>query len=678
MRCLPVVPGLAALLAVLPFAASAPQALALDIVVLDDGEVEEIVTDSGEESEADTDVKLSEKQEKWLTEFVKKTADFKKKAFEKEAESAAKELKDSLKLDDAAQAKLKELAPKAAAAAHEVWTAKCKEWLSPFLAQAGEGDGAMAGWEAEDIANSSTVPGAIDPAETEVWKKGVAEILTPEQIKAHSDLETERIAKLREQLADYLAASEAQASEVITRAMESALNRILQYSEIDEERKKKLKAASDEAVKLTVADWKVRAEKQLLQMSESQREQMTRNGGFMGVNTNEKHNKPDLQKVWQEASRSVLTEIEQKQIKERRAEARGRRAEALAMVLVSELERFVGFNDKQREEITKLAAPLLLKLPAQFFESPDNGYYSIDMSQLFRQMTKLTDEQLGTQLDAAQIKRWKAVNASQLSRNSYVRERLDAGKLPPPEEMDEVEVERILSGFLHRESRKMRKAAQSVMEAEVENIVRVAGPAPEAVAVLHTASKGAAEELTLNSTNNLESWVRGQFQNLKPEDVPGRLQNLYNPYFSERQMQAETELWTSTVERMLTEPQRDAWKKELEARAAWRRRGLTATVMTELEKRIVLSPEKRPALQEKITSVIAEYEPDFANYFSFGWHLQGYYSMIPLAMLQDKEMEEHFDKKQLETVKEKCLGNSLQYVEMIRRNHESRTGKSGK
>ena len=677
MRLLPVVPGLAALLASLPFALSVSGVSAQQVIVIDD---DGNITESSAEPSADGDAskQLSEKQKKWLSEFIKKASTHKRKSYEKNAEAAATALAASLEADAATREKLKALTPKAVEAATAQWTEKCTEWLTPFLIQAGESEEGMRGWEADQIADNSSVPGTIDPAETEEWKAGVKTVLTPEQFAAHEAKEKERLAKLREEMADYLAASEGQATEVMTRIMDGAMNRILQFTEIDDERKKKLKAASEEAVKLTMAGWKVRAEKQLLQMGENARTQMTRNGGVMGVNSNEKENKPAAQKVWKDAVASVLTEIEQKQIKERRAEVRSRRSEALAMVLVSDLERFIGFNDRQREELTKLAAPSLLKLPNTYFESPENGYYSLDMALLLREMKKLTDEQLATQLDADQIKRWKAVSPAQLSRNNYVREKVDLGKLPPPEEMDEVEVERLLSGFLHREARKMKKTVQGVMEAEVANIVRVANPAPEAVTVLHTAAKGAAEELTLNSVTNLESWVRGQFQNVKPEDVPARLQNLYNPYFSERQAQAEPEIWTASVERLLTEPQREAWKKELDSRAAWRRKGLSAMVMTELEKRLILSPEKRAPLHEKIAAVIAEFEPDFANYFSFGWHLQGYYAMIPLAMLSEKEMEEYFDKKQLETVKEKCLGNSVQYVEMIRRNHDSRTGKSSK
>ncbi|HEX2747562.1 MAG TPA: hypothetical protein VHM91_06165, partial [Verrucomicrobiales bacterium] len=142
--------------------------------------------------------------------------------------------------------------------------------------------------------------------------------------------------------------------------------------------------------------------------------------------------------------------------------------------------------------------------------------------------------------------------------------------------------------------------------------------------------------------------------------------------------QADPERWTSTVNRLLTEPQRKAWKVECDARDAWRLTGLTAMVVTETEKRIALTSEQREKLQKKMDEVIREYDPDFSNFFSYGWHLQGYYSMIPMAMLTDKEMEEIFDKKTAETVKEKCLGNALQYAEMIRRNHDSRAGRTKK
>jgi hypothetical protein len=339
----------------------------------------------------------------------------------------------------------------------------------------------------------------------------------------------------------------------------------------------------------------------------------------------------------------------------------------------------MGFTGDQRTAMLKIASKQMLNLPGQYFDLPEsNGYIMLDPGVMWRQLAPVTEKEIRPLLTERQMKRWQALAPDQLSRGGYVRERMDVGELPPLEEIDEFEVERIVSSFLHREAKKMKQKMLSVMESRVDGIARVINPPPETVAVLNTAAKGAAEQMAQSSIANLTSWVRSQFQNIKPADLAVRVQNLYNPYFSERQAQADPERWTSTVNRLLSESQRKAWKTECDARDAWRLTGLTAMVVTETEKRIALTSEQREKLQKKMDEVIREYDPDFSNFFSYGWHLQGYYSMIPMAMLTDKEMEEIFDKKTAETVKEKCLGNALQYAEMIRRNHDSRAGRTKK
>lgn len=630
---------------------------------------------AAEEEPEDTVSKLSETVAKALKEFTAKAAKTRSKQLETEANQLVVDVAKELKLEKDVRKKLEELAPKVAEAATADWEKKCAQWLAPYLIQAGNSEAALEGWEPEQIATEGQVPGVNPPAETPLWQEGIKAILTPEQLQQWEAAEKARLDKFREEMADFLAASEGQAEEVLRSSMDGAQGRILQLIELDEERSKKLKASAEEAVKRTLAGWRIRTEKQLLRMDENSRENISRGGGMMGVNTNDKANRPDFQPVWKEAVAALLTPAEQQQLKDRQAVQRSHRSAALAAVLISDIDRHVGFNEQQRNSLVQLAAEPMKDLPETYFATPEQGYYSLDMGQILNQMKKVPEDKLKELLDEKQRKRWESLNPGQLSRQGYVREKLDTGKLPKAEDMDEITVERLLSGFLHREAKKMKQSMQSMMEARLENIVRTVNPSPEGVALLRTASKGAAEEMAFSSVNNLESWVRGQFQNLKPADVPARLQNLYNPYFSERQTLPDPVLWTRTVDRALTEAQRETWKRETDSRDAWRRKGLAAMVVTELEKRLYLPPEKRAALEQKVESVITEYEPDFANYFSFGWHLQGYYSMIPVAMFTEEEMTAHFDKKQLETVKDKCLGHSTQYVEMIRRNHESRTGK---
>ena len=650
--------------------AAAPLGVALEIV-------QKEADDGAEADEEPAGRVLSAEEKKAMEDFVKKGLEARRKQAAKAMEQRVADEVKEVKLEKAAEKKLESLIPKAVDASMPGWEKEFRKWLQPIVQQSGEGAAGIEKWQAEAYIRNVPPGESKPPQDTDEWKNGLKAILTAEQWTAREEAMKSEDKKFQEEMGDYLATCEGQAGDQMASTMDTVINRIMQFGEIDEARQKKLKAAADEAVKLTVKDWRGRTEKQLKATPKEQREQMANRGGIMGVDTTSKDNQPQEKQVWKDALAQILTDAERKTIEDRRMEVRGRRAEALALILVADLDRLIGFSDKQRGEFLALCSKRMLKLPESYFTSPETGgYYSIDPGQMLQQVKGLKTEQLAAILDEGQMKRWKSTSSDQLSRsNSYVRTKIDTGDVPKPEDMDEVEVERILSGFLHREARKMKLKVLSQMEAQVEQIRRVVNPSPDIVAVLTTAAKGAAEEMAANSITNLSSWVRGQFQNMKPSDVPARLQNLYNPYFSERNQTPVPRLWTTTVERLLNEAQRSAWKGELDTREAWRRKGLSAMVLTDLEKRIILKPEQREKLHVKITQVIEQYEPDFANYFSFGWHLQGYYAMIPIAMLSDKEMEEHFDKKQIETVKEKCLQNASQYAEMIRRQHKSRTNK---
>ena len=620
---------------------------------------------------------LSAAEKKTLETFVKKATEERRKQLTTDMEQVAEAEEKEAKLDKAAVKALKALTAKSVDAAIPAWEKEFRKYIQPLVERLDDATVGMSTWSAEAYSRNVPLTAAPPPQESDLWKSGLKEILTAGQWTAREEAQKAEEKKFQEDMGDYLATCEGQAGDQMAAVMDSTINRILQFGDIDEERRKKLKAAADEAVKQTVKEWRQRTEKQLRTMGKEQREQMTNRGGVMGVNVSEKENQPQEKPVWKEALAQILTDAERKVIDDRRMEVRGRRAEALALILVADLDRLIGFSDKQRAEFLALSSKRMLKLPETYFTSPENGgYYSLDPGQMLSQVKGLKNDQVSAILDEGQMKRWKSTSTDQLARNgSYTRSKLEVIEMPKPEDMDEAEVERLLSTFMHREARKSKLKMLSQMEAQVEQIRRVVNPSPEVVAVLTTAAKGAAEEMAVGSIANFTQWLRGQVQNVKPSEVPGRLQSLYNPYFSERTQVAPPQLWTAAVERLLNSEQRTLWKKELDAREAWRRKGLSAMVITDLEKRLILKPEQRENLLKKVAEVIEQYEPDFSNYFSFGWHLQGYYAMIPIAMFTDKEMGEHFDKKQIETVKEKCLQNASQYAEMIRRQHKSRTNK---
>ena len=630
-----------------------------------------------EDDDAEKTPELSEEVKQALDEFIPKAAKVKRKQFEGQMQTAVDEVVKDQKLDRPVQKKLEAGTGKAVDAAMTQWEKAFRKFVeaqAQNITAANIKDWSPQAWSNQQI-NADLPP----PPESDEWKAVLKDVLAPEQLTARETAAAAAEKKFQEDFGDYLATCEGQAGDQMAGAMESEVQRISQFSGMDEERRKKLKAAGDDAVKECVKAWRRKMENQLKSMEEKQREQMTSRGGMMNVNMTEKEYQPKEREVWKTALASLLSDDERKTLEARYQEVRARRADALAIILVNDLDRLAGFSAEQRGKFLPLAAQRLLKLPEHYFTAPESGgYYSLDSGQMLQLVQKLKDDELKTIFSETQVKRFREASPEQMSRNgnNYTREKLDMGEIPKPEEMDEVEVERILSRFLHREAKKMKLKMLSIMEAQVEHIGRVTSPAPDKVKVLTTAAKGAAEEMAQANINNLSSWVRGQFQSVKPADTVARFQNLQNPWFSDRnQPPLPPALWTAAVERLLDESQRQSWKTEMTAREKWRREGLAAVVVTDLEKRLVMSDEQRTKLAKKVDTVIEDYEPDFTNSFSVGWHLQGYYSLIPIAMFTEKEMAEHFDKKQLETMKDKMLANAMQYAESIRQQHKSRTGK---
>ena len=337
-----------------------------------------LLYDLGDE---DDDPELSAEDRKAIDAFVKKASEFRQRQVEKLMATRTADIVKVAQLDAAAEAKLKSLAGDAIRDTQKKWEGKFRDWMLPIITRNGNSPvDALRSWRPEQIVANNNFGGATAPDRTETWTTGLKNTLTPEQFAAFDAWEQPRLAKLREQLKDYLDASEGQAGEVMDRAMEPVVSRILKFGEIDEERQKAIRAAASQAVKATLADWRSRVEKQLMDMEEPQRAQMMKRGGSMGVNNADKDNDPQEQKVWKDAVAGILTDAERKKIEERRGELRTSRAEALGRVLLADLDRLVGFNESQRTTILAWLNEPFRQLPDSYFETPENGYYSLDVA----------------------------------------------------------------------------------------------------------------------------------------------------------------------------------------------------------------------------------------------------------------------------------------------------------
>jgi hypothetical protein len=211
------------------------------------------------------------------------------------------------------------------------------------------------------------------------------------------------------------------------------------------------------------------------------------------------------------------------------------------------------------------------------------------------------------------------------------------------------------------------------MEAKVDRVMRTARVSAETAAVLTTAAKGSAEGMARQAIQSVEEWIRREVRNVPSKDLPAKLRMLQGPYFAHRDQTEDPELWTKTLERVLSAEERAVCEAERAAAKEWRLQSQVLVVTTEIERTAVLSAEKRERLMQRLGEVIEEYEQDLAGMFSPWWHCEGYYTTIPLALMAEEELNEIFDSGQLETLRTRGRGEMEQMAEQIRANRKSRT-----
>ena len=231
-----------------------------------------------------------------------------------------------------------------------------------------------------------------------------------------------------------------------------------------------------------------------------------------------------------------LTDTEREQIEKRRAELRLTRSKALAMVLVKELDLYIGFTGAQRTSLTQLFGEPLLGLPDYYFVAQsNNSYYSIDSGLMFAQVSGAAETELPSLLDEEQLKRWQGLTRKTLSQHYYSSKgNVDDLDFPLKEEIDEIEAQRLITAYLHHRSKEYTQKGRVIMKAKADSITRAGNLAPEQTAALNTAAKGAAQALSLSNVRNFENWARQNFQNVKPADFPARLKSAGLPRFSDR------------------------------------------------------------------------------------------------------------------------------------------------
>lgn len=628
--------------------------------------------EEGEEEEEAEEATLSAELQKKLDELAPQASEKALKMLERAGRKSVLRLSKELGLDAEQQKKLEAVLPPAIAEARKRWEEKFLQQVKPVLQRNTNPQKYLETVEKQLQNWGNRGYPATTPDTTEAWKKGVAEALPADLLAKFENVRKERREAFLKENKEWFATNEDQAKAVFEAAIDAKRTEIEEVAALDDDKKARLKLAGEAAVKAALAGWRERMEKMILEMDAANRTELLNNRGSIGVDTSQPEYRAEEQAVWKDSIKELLPAEQRKELASMKKARKHARCEVLAMVLVMEMDRVVGFSEEQRGKVAALIAPKLISLPTGYFVRGEQSYFSLDMSQIHQKALTLKEEELSPVLDEGQIKRWKAVDSNSLMRNRYVRDRIATEEDTKDEVVSEIDAERMISAFLYRESLKQKQMMTTVMESRVEDVIRVTNPSEEGRALLRVAARGAAARMAENSGMNLQSWVRGQFNGVKPADVPKRLAGLSNPYFSDRSEKQENPIWTAAIDRALNAEQLALWKAEQEKRETWRVQALSRLTVSEVDQRVGLSRAQREALQPAIEKIVADYQEDFNSFFSMNWYLQSYYSTIPLAGIKEEELKKLFPGKEMDDLSTRCLANVSQYWEMIENQHKQR------
>jgi hypothetical protein len=171
-------------------------------------------------------------------------------------------------------------------------------------------------------------------------------------------------------------------------------------------------------------------------------------------------------------------------------------------------------------------------------------------------------------------------------------------------------------------------------------------------------------------------------ENATPADFQQRTSNLDYDAGRRRRMRSDKNakgVWEKTVAAELTEAQRAAWQKEVDARKAYERQMIVASVLAGLDELCVLTEDQWIKLDPVLVKQLEDYGPDFDQMFSDRntvWFLQSYYVLTPLAGIPEQDLRKIIsDEQWKQLTSAQQFSNARSYWQNIESNHKQRAKK---
>jgi hypothetical protein len=117
-------------------------------------------------------------------------------------------------------------------------------------------------------------------------------------------------------------------------------------------------------------------------------------------------------------------------------------------------------------------------------------------------------------------------------------------------------------------------------------------------------------------------------------------------------MPSQNAIWEETLQTELTPTQQAAWKKETDARAAYRAAAIASLVLAEFDSQNQLTDDQWGKLQPLVAGVVGDYSQGITQVFSgmngVPWYMGGPYVLIPFAGIDETSLKAILTKDQMD------------------------------
>ncbi len=642
-----------------------------------------VLTGAETKADAKRQPNLGPEVEAKLTEFLGKANETKRKQWAERMQREIDLVAKTTDLGADAQARLRLFVDPLIESSVQVWAPKFSSWmrdaLSPYVDQPEVVDQILSQMDQPQFADF--FGGYFRPFEDPKWAEGLKGVLSPEQANVWEKASGEKKEAVLRETADVLRKAIEQTRVGQEQGLLSKVESTKTALALSKDRAATLDAIAKAAVETALGNVRKRAERNVLAMEQEQREEVVRSGLHVPM---EESDIAVQKAAWEEGVAKFLSAKEASRLRGMQEEYRERQSKALAGVLIAQLDEQVAFTEDQRERLRPLVEREVRADPSVLPGEIGQPYYRINLGKLFVCGRTVKEEELKAILDETQRQRWQEVcNAkSAAPRVGLVvaRALTPATKTaPPPQPGEPEDVENAISDHFHEKAATERKRLLAVHLVKAEDAARVAGLSAQATRQLAIAARGVAEGELAVWKANTDQTIRSQLRDVTPENVQQRLISL-DRYSSGRRSSGDADLgmlWEATVNAELTEAQRAAWKKEIDARGAWRDEVIANLIMAELDRRIALTTEQGSKLEPQIAKMVKDYGPDIGSMFSSSysniWYLQSYSMFLPVMAVPEKELKGILTKEQWELWTGGVeFGNTTNYWENVQRLHTSR------